>query len=246
MAKRRMFSLDVVDTDSFLDLPASSQSLYFHLGMRADDDGFVSSPKRITAMVGAAGDDLKLLIAKGFVIPFESGVCVIRDWRVNNYIQRDRYTPSIYTEEKQRLSIAENGRYSHVDTQCIQDVSKSDTQVRIDKEREEIDNKAATPPRARFIPPTLEEVQAYCIERENSVDAAYFLDYYAANGWVQGKGNVEAPLSTIKQAVMEAMAQGSREPINVNLVVDGKTLARVVVPNINNMTRAAGKPVLLY
>lgn len=115
MAKRRMFSLDVVDTDSFLDLPASSQSLYFHLGMRADDDGFVSSPKRITAMVGAAGDDLKLLIAKGFVIPFESGVCVIRDWRVNNYIQRDRYTPSIYTEEKQRLSIAENGRYSHVD-----------------------------------------------------------------------------------------------------------------------------------
>ena len=134
MAKRRMFSLDVVDTDSFLDLPASSQSLYFHLGMRADDDGFVSSPKRITAMVGAAGDDLKLLIAKGFVIPFESGVCVIRDWRVNNYIQRDRYTPSIYTEEKQRLSIAENGRYSHVDTQCIQDVSKSDTQVRIDIE----------------------------------------------------------------------------------------------------------------
>lgn len=69
MAKRRMFSLDVVDTDSFLDLPASSQSLYFHLGMRADDDGFVSSPKRITAMVGAAGDDLKLLIAKGFVRP---------------------------------------------------------------------------------------------------------------------------------------------------------------------------------
>lgn len=99
MAKRRMFSLDVVDTDSFLDLPASSQSLYFHLGMRADDDGFVSSPKRITAMVGAAGDDLKLLIAKGFVIPFESGVCVIRDWRVNNYIQRDRYTPS-FTPKK--------------------------------------------------------------------------------------------------------------------------------------------------
>ena len=205
MAKRRMFSLDVIDTDSFLDLPASSQSLYFHLGMRADDDGFVSSPKRITAMVGAAGDDLKLLIAKGFVIPFESGVCVIRDWRVNNYIQRDRYTPSIYTEEKQRLSIAENGRYSHVDTQCIQDVSKADTQVRIDKEREEIDNKAATPPRARFIPPTLEEVQAYCIERENSVDAAYFLDYYAANGWVQGKGK---PIKDWKACVRTWERQG--------------------------------------
>lgn len=191
MAKRRMFSLDVVDTDSFLDLPASSQSLYFHLGMRADDDGFVSSPKRITAMVGAAGDDLKLLIAKGFVIPFESGVCVIRDWRVNNYIQRDRYTPSIYTEEKQRLSITENGRYSYMDTQCIQDASKSDTQVReeLGKIRKEIaENKAATPPRSRFIPPSFEEVQAYCLERKNSVDAARFLDFYSANGWVQGKG----------------------------------------------------------
>ena len=201
MAKRRMFSLDVIDTDSFLGLPASSQSLYFHLGMRAGDDGFVSSPKRITAMVGAAGDDLKLLIAKGFVIPFESGVCVIRDWRVNNYIQRDRYTPSIYTEEKQRLSIAENGRYSCMDTQCIQDVSKSDTQVReeLGEIRKEIaENKAATPPRSRFVPPSLEEVQAYCSERQNSVDAAHFLDFYAANGWVQGKGK---PIKDWKAAV---------------------------------------------
>ena len=109
MAKRRMFSLDVVDTDVFLDLPASSQSLYFHLGMRADDDGFVSSPKRITAMVNASGDDLKLLIAKGFIIPFEAGVCVIRDWKVNNYIQSDRYAPSIYIEEKQHLRIHRTG-----------------------------------------------------------------------------------------------------------------------------------------
>ena len=95
MAKRRMFSLDVVDTDAFLDLPASSQSLYFHLGIRADDDGFVSSPRRITAMVSASADDLKLLAAKGFVIPFQSGVCVIRDCRINNYIQKDRYSPTI-------------------------------------------------------------------------------------------------------------------------------------------------------
>ena len=115
MARRRMFSLDVIDTDSFLDLPASSQSLYFHLGMRADDDGFVSSPKRITAMVCASSDDLKLLVAKGFVIPFESGVCVIRDWRSNNYIQRDRYTPTIYAEEKKSLSVDAAGRYNLTD-----------------------------------------------------------------------------------------------------------------------------------
>ena len=122
MARRRMFSLDVIDTDSFLDLPASSQSLYFHLGMRADDDGFVSSPKRITAMVCASSDDLKLLVAKGFVIPFESGVCVIRDWRSNNYIQRDRYTPTIYAEKRNLCLLMRRGgttlRIHHVYNLC--------------------------------------------------------------------------------------------------------------------------------
>ena len=135
MAKRRMFSLDVVDTDTFLDLPASSQSLYFHLGMRADDDGFVSSPKRITAMVNASGDDLKLLMAKGFVIPFDSGVCVIRDWKVNNYIQSDRYTPTLYMEEKKHLSCKKSGQYDYSDTPCIQSVPELDTQGRVVEDR---------------------------------------------------------------------------------------------------------------
>jgi len=104
MAKRRMFSLDVVDTDNFLELPSSTQMLYFHLGMRADDDGFVSSPKRITATVGASPDDLRLLAAKGFLIVFDSGVCAIRDWRVNNYLRPDRYTPTLYQAEKAQLA----------------------------------------------------------------------------------------------------------------------------------------------
>ena len=160
MAKRRMLSLDVVDTDVFLDLPASSQSLYFHLGMRADDDGFVSSPKRITAMVNASGDDLKLLIAKGFIIPFEAGVCVIRDWKVNNYIQSDRYAPSIYIEEKQHLSCEKNGRYSYSDTPCIQNVSKADTQDRREKGRG---------------------------RKSNGVDPQGFIDFYEAKGWMVGK-----------------------------------------------------------
>ncbi len=80
MAKKRMFSLDIVDTDSFLDMPPSTQSLYFHLGMRADDDGFVSSPRKITSLVNSSNDDLKLLAAKGFIIGFNNGVIVIRDW----------------------------------------------------------------------------------------------------------------------------------------------------------------------
>lgn len=190
MAKRRMFSLDVVDTDAFLDLPASSQSLYFHLGMRADDDGFVSSPKRITAMVNASGDDLKLLIAKGFVIPFDSGVCVIRDWRVNNYIQSDRYTATLYVEEKQQLICQKTGQYTCLDTPCIQDVSKADTQVRVGKDSKEKSKsiRADKPPRAtRFTPPTVDEVKDYCAERQNGVDPARFVDFYTSKGWLVGK-----------------------------------------------------------
>ena len=134
MAKRRMFSLEVVDTDNFLEMPASAQSLYFHLGMRADDDGFVSSPKRTVTLVNSSMDDLRLLISKGYIIPFDSGVAVVKDWKINNYIQKDRYTPTRYIDEKKALSILENGKYS-VDTNCIQNGYNSDTQVRLGKDR---------------------------------------------------------------------------------------------------------------
>ena len=111
MAQRRMFSLSVVNTDAFLDLPLSSQALYFHLGMRADDDGFLGNVKTVQRTVGASADDLKLLIAKGFLIEFESGVCVVRDWDTNNYIRNDRYHETRYLEEKSMLSRA-NGYYA--------------------------------------------------------------------------------------------------------------------------------------
>ena len=130
MAQRRMFSLTIVDTDRFLEMPASAQSLYFHLGMRADDEGFVSSPRKITALAGCAADDLKLLTAKGYIIPFDSGVCVITDWRQNNYIQSDRFKSTLYTEEKTLLSTDKSGSY----TLCIQAGYSLDTQVRLGKD----------------------------------------------------------------------------------------------------------------
>ena len=137
MANRRMFSLDVVDTDAFLDLPISSQALYFHLGMRGDDDGFVSSPKRITAMVGANQDDLKLLIAKGFIIALGNEIVVIRHWKMNNYVRNDRYKKTVYTAEMERLSVTENREYVLADTVGIpndsQMVYQMETQVRLDK-----------------------------------------------------------------------------------------------------------------
>ena len=138
MANKRMFSLDIVDTDKFLEMPSSTQALYFHLGTRADDDGFVSSPRKIVLVANCAIDDLKLLIAKNFVIPFDSGVCVIKDWKRNNYIQKDRYRATMYTQEKEDLLILPSGEYQlktaefqTLDTECIQNVSSLDTQVRL-------------------------------------------------------------------------------------------------------------------
>jgi hypothetical protein len=116
MAKRRMFSQQITESDSFLDMPLSAQALYFHLGMSADDDGFVNSPRRIQRVIGANDDDLKLLIAKKFVISFESGVVVIKHWKINNYIRSDRYTETAYLEEKALLYEKKNGAYSLTDT----------------------------------------------------------------------------------------------------------------------------------
>lgn len=127
MAERRMFAKSIIDSDMFLDMPLSAQALYFHLSMRADDDGFINNPKRVQRMIGANDDDFKLLIAKQFIIPFDSGIVVIKHWRLHNYIQKDRYKPTIYTDEKAALSL-NDGVY----TDCIHDVSKMDTQVRLE------------------------------------------------------------------------------------------------------------------
>ncbi|ENJ9653507.1 phage replication initiation protein [Clostridium botulinum] len=133
IANRRMFSLSIIDTDLFLDMPLSTQALYFHLSMRADDDGFIGNPKKIQRMIGSSEDDMKVLITKQFIIPFESGVCVIKHWRVHNYIQTDRYNATFYKLEKSML-YEENKTYNlSLDTKCIQNDSSMDTQVRLGK-----------------------------------------------------------------------------------------------------------------
>jgi len=112
VAERRMFAKVIVDTDAFLDMPLSAQALYFHLGIRADDEGFVSSPKRIQRLIGAADDDLKLLIAKRFVLAFQSGVIVIKHWRISNALRKERIKPTLYQEEKSTLYLKPDGAYT--------------------------------------------------------------------------------------------------------------------------------------
>jgi len=112
MAERRMFAKTIIDSDAFLDMPLSAQALYFHLSMRADDEGFINNPKKIQRMTGASDDDFKLLIAKNFVIPFESGIVVIKHWRIHNYIRADRLVETKYKEERGMLEIKDNGAYT--------------------------------------------------------------------------------------------------------------------------------------
>lgn len=124
-----MFSLKIVDSDAFLDMPTSSRELYFQLGMRADDDGFVN-PKKIIRMLGASEDDLRVLLSKRFLIAFENGVVVLKHWRINNLIRKDFYQETVYLDEKKRLYIKENKAY----TDCLQNVNNLDTQVRLGKD----------------------------------------------------------------------------------------------------------------
>ncbi|MBB1069212.1 hypothetical protein H5S40_03465 [Limosilactobacillus sp. RRLNB_1_1] len=114
MAQRRMFSQKVTETDKFLDMGLTAQSLYFHLGMNADDDGFVGNPKSIKRMIGASEDDLKALVEKDYLIVFEDGVVVIKDWLVSNYVKKDRYTPTIYTDDMKLIGLDKNKRYQFV------------------------------------------------------------------------------------------------------------------------------------
>ncbi len=300
MAERRMFAKTIIDSDAFLEMPQSTQLLYFHLSMRADDDGFVNNPKSIMRATGCKDDDIKVLVAKKFIIPFEIGVVVIKHWRVNNYIQKDRYNETKYKELLEQLYLDENNSYSlnpgntsnrkqndierptsrarekrieerkkstlpysfdykirnafigmecpvchktmvnneysdnlmpsiqhnkpislggkheigNISVVCrscnssiqnketgklnadivekiwneIGNVSGMDTQVRLGKDSIDKDN-IYTP--KNFSPPTVEEVQAYCKERNNHVNSRRFVDFYSSKGWMIGKNKMK-------------------------------------------------------
>lgn len=154
MAEKRMFTMKIIDSDEFLDMPLSTQALYFHLNMRADDDGFINNPRRIQRTVGTSDDDLKLLIAKRFVICFENGVIVIKHWRMHNTLRKDRYKPTQYQEEYARLYLKENSAYTEhhslpepswqpdgnqMEPQCREDKNRL-VKIREEERREEPDD----------------------------------------------------------------------------------------------------------
>jgi hypothetical protein len=187
MAQRRMFSKTITNSDPFLEMPVSSQSLYFHLGMNADDDGFVQV-KSVMRQTGANDDDLKVLLTKGFLIRFADGVIVITAWKINNEIRQDRYKATYYQEHMKRLEISENKCYSLVVPNDNQLSYQMDTQVRLGKVRLGKvrlgkDNKEAG------VPPSLSVWVDYCKSMNYTFNFEAAHAYYETNGWRQASGN---------------------------------------------------------
>ena len=214
MAERRMFTQKITESDAFLDMPLSTQALYFHLCMNADDDGFVKNPKRIARMMGAGDDDMKLLIAKAFVIAYESGVIVIKHWRMHNLIRKDRYKETEYIREKSMLHVKENGAYTlEKENENTLDPARDNSlatkwqpngnqmapQDRLGKDRLGKDrlgkyNKGESVRGGtadRFVPPDVNQVQEYCDSRNNGIDAQSFVDFYISKGWMVGKNKMK-------------------------------------------------------
>lgn len=179
MAERRMFAKTIIDSDAFLEMPMTAQLLYFHLSMRGDDDGFINKPKAIMRLCGAKDDDLKILFAKKFVIPFDSGVVVIKHWKIHNYIRKDTYTETKYKEEKALLELDENNSYRIADTPTLQlrdeTVTGTSTQVRLGKDSLGKDSLG----KCSVVPATAtatEEDQLKCIGGELGKNVVYLTD----------------------------------------------------------------------
>ena len=200
MAERRMMAKSIIKSDQFLEMPMSSQLLYFHLLLDADDDGFINAPKSIMRVIGVKDDDMRVLQAKGYTIPFDSGVIVIKHWRMHNSLRKDRYNPNPQLEnERKQLIINDRKEYELATTwqptgnQLATNGYHSIGKDSIGKDsigKDSIGSGRDKPQQTRthFTPPTLEEVKAYCIERNNNIDAEYFIDFQEARGWVLSNG----------------------------------------------------------
>lgn len=209
MSKKRMFSPQITDSDAFIDMPLSTQCLYFHLCMHSDDDGFCNQTKKIARMIGASEDDLKLLLIKKFVIAFDTGVLVIKHWRMHNYIRGDRYTETVYKEEKAQLDVDESNIYHlmppchtigtpddipvvipAVDTDKIREDKIRLDKISVEESSDDLTSKSSdtrtSTPRMRR--PSLDEIKDYFFEIGGTeTEAESFFDYYSANGWKVGK-----------------------------------------------------------
>ncbi len=204
MAERRMFAKTIIDSDAFLDMPLSTQALYFHLSMRADDEGFINNPKKIMRMIGANQNEMELLLAKRYLLMFDSGVVVIKHWKIHNYIQKDRFKETLYKEEREQVSVKVNNSYTDTVKGITDDVSNmypesvqdGDTgKVSIELGKSKVNNKAKS---SRFSKPTLSDLETFCKDNDIKIDCSYFINYYDSNGWMIGRGKMKDWKATVR------------------------------------------------
>lgn len=202
MAERRMFTKKVTDDDNFMALSSSAQALYLHLSMSADDDGFCNQVSVSMFKAHASVADLQQLLEKRYIYQFDNGVIVIKHWRMANALRKDRYTPTNFKEELAKLKIKSNGAYTFSDDGCrvvasclpqdrLDKVSIDKISVDKDKKEKDIDKSISAKKSSRFTPPTLDEVEQYCLERANGIDAQTFIDFYESKGWMIGKNKMK-------------------------------------------------------
>ena len=230
MAERRMFAKNVVESDAFYDLSDAEQVLYLHLCMNADDDGIVDNPKAIVRGCGKSIDHLTKLVKKRFLLQLDNGLILIKHWKINNYIQKDRYKATAYKEELSEIVVKNNGAYTenktsdtqeteNVDTQedetlDTQETESVDTQYRLGKVSIGKSNREGVKPQKRFIPPTPQEVKAYCLEKGYSIDAEQFVAFYESKGWLVGKNKMKnwkaAVITWVKRQDQDAQPKKSK------------------------------------
>ena len=196
-----MYSKEITDSDPFIELSSAAQALYFHLNQGADDDGFNNQVQLAMWKAHASIDDLKVLMAKNYILRFENGVIVIKHWRLHNTLRKDRYTPTNYQEEFKQLGIKDNGAYTlgcQVVANGLPDGCPSIDKSSVVESRvvegsvEDVpDINVGHKPTKRFIHPTVDDVREYCFERGNSIDPQRFVDYYTSNGWMVGKNKMK-------------------------------------------------------
>ncbi len=212
MGERRMLTRKVTDDDHFMSLSSSAQALYLHLSMSSDDDGFCNQVALCMFKAHASVSDLEALLSNRYLYQFESGVIVIKHWRMANALRKDRYTPTVWQKEFSMLRLKDNGAYT-LDSGC-QMVANGlpDGCPNISKDKISKDKIIDSSDRKRFTAPTKEEVMAYCKERNNRVDPERFIDYYTANGWRVGKN----PMKDWKAAVRTWERQDTKPRKNDN------------------------------
>ena len=214
MAERRMFAKSIVLSDAFLDMPLSARCLYFTLGMLADDDGFVGSPKAIMRQCGASQDDMAVLLQKRFILAFESGIIVIKHWRMNNYLQNDRHKKTTYLEELATLDIDDKGAYTEKEpmyTECIQNVYTGKDSIGKDSiGKDSIDNIPAKPQKHKYgeykhVLLTDEEVEKIYSEYgiDFGVECIKFLDEYIEMKGYKAKNHYLCIRKWVADAVKE-------------------------------------------